>query len=101
MPLYDFKCDRCGLTEELRIRVADLGDWRGHNCHSCVLGTMFRQFTPTANIAVPEHFKRSRTWHLPPSGHPAWEKMQPEGSGRAQATERPSLESEFQKGGLL
>lgn len=75
MPTFDFKCSHCShlweTTAGMREMVAV--------CPECQ-GPADRQFSVNIQIHVPNSFRFTRGWHLPPKDHPSWEKMQPEGT---------------------
>lgn len=62
MPRYEYACEQCGRVEDQRRPVEDR-DLKGI-CECW--GEMYRQFTPTAMIAVPDHFRYLASWCLPP-----------------------------------
>ena len=95
MPTYNFRCPPCDHTFELQAPMSA----RVTVCERCQ-GPADRQFTPTAAIAIPAHFRMTRGWHLPAKDSPAWAGMQKEGQGRKQRDE-DTLEREFQKAGLI
>lgn len=47
MPIYDFKCNKCGKIEEGRMSFK--ASEEGFTCETCG-GKMERQFTPTTHI---------------------------------------------------
>lgn len=63
---YDYKCPKCGRVREARVAVAER-DELFVLCMDCNLG-MERQFTPNAQVMIPERFGLSRTWHLSDQG---------------------------------
>ena len=93
MPVYTYECSCCERRSDHYARTRDRdGLW---TCTVCGLGLMFRQFVPTANIQVPEHFRHSQRDFLPPKGDAAWEKIQM--GGESQMHERPTAGEQLAK----
>jgi hypothetical protein len=57
---------------------------------------MFRVFTPTANLLIPEHFKHMQSQFLPPKGDPKWAEL-----GRDDLTHAAPAEDDGLKKHLL
>lgn len=85
MPIYVYRCEECGFENESRAPVMWRECWM--ECPRCK-GKMRKQFTPTANLIVPSHFRVNQRDLLPPKGDPAWEGLQM--GGESQIKERPS-----------
>lgn len=77
MPIYTYRCEECGLDQDLYAPAERRDETR--ICRHCD-GDAERVFTPTANIVVPTAFGMRKNWHLPPRGHPSWENMHREGT---------------------
>jgi putative FmdB family regulatory protein len=72
MPVYTYQCNRCRHHLDRRMSVG-LRD-TVMACPACDEGLAKRLFTPTLNIAVPEHFRHDQAGFLPPrSDTAAWE----------------------------
>lgn len=76
MPVYEYKCEECGLKFDKTVSVA-LRDCVA--CPHCD-GITGRIFTPTLSIVIPGHFMLDRGWADPPPGDPAWANMSGPGS---------------------
>jgi putative FmdB family regulatory protein len=91
MPRFDFKCPECGSVFEGIVK----SEVRTVACLSCGCRDAWRQFHPTVNILVPEHFRRNQRDFLPPKGDKAWDKIEM-GSG-SQSHAKPSAGEQLAK----
>ena len=48
IPKYDFKCDKCGITEEINCSFDKSEE--GFPCRECSYGIMERQFSPDGTV---------------------------------------------------
>ena len=72
MPVYTFECDYCDAVADLRVAVGDRD--KVQNCSGCSEWTMYRRFTPTAHVLVPEHFRHDQSQFQPQAWDTAaWE----------------------------
>lgn len=63
MPLYEYRCNRCGRMADQR-RAVDQRD-EERECGSCWYGVMERRFSLPLLIEVPEHFRHLQSQFLP------------------------------------
>jgi len=84
MPRFDWRCASCGAVGEIWVREAV----PCQPCRSCG-GTAHRQFIPTVNILVPEHFRHNQRDFLPPKGDPSWDKIEMGSGSQSHAPPSP------------
>jgi hypothetical protein len=56
MPIYTYRCSKCGRLADRAVRIADRNTPIPCTVDNCV-GTMFYEFSPTTSMIIPDSFR--------------------------------------------
>lgn len=87
MPSYDYQCPHCGSIATLRRLISELEEPVESLCCGA---EMVRQFTPTANIFIPLHFRQWGTGGTEGGGQLSWSNFHDE--SEAELARDPRIE---------